>query len=227
MKLGLLHQYSRLMWHSIKIEKAEAQRFISSFLFGICILFLFAFALGDLPPDLKLQFVLSEIFLCTFLVLELVHQRILSTEEEDRAIDVLVSYPISFSVLYLVKVCLAVLLSGLIVFPFIGFMQLLHGLDVWNARFLGIIGLVIVGLSALGVLLSQMTEKSAGRDLLFPLLYFPLTVPVLLSAVQASFYIWGIHSGEGLDLWLGLLLVFCIIYLTLGLMLFEELIGLD
>jgi heme exporter protein B len=151
----------------------------------------------------------------------------LSTEEEDRAIDVLVSLPISYSVLYLAKVSLAVFLSGIIILPFIGFMQILHGIELWNLSFLSIAGLMILALSALGVLLSQMTEKASGRDLLFPLIYFPLTVPVLLSAVQASFCLWEIHSPESFYLWLGLLGAFCIIYLTLGILLFEELIGLD
>lgn len=222
-----MKQFFALIRHSFRIELAEPQRLVSSFLFGVTILFLFAFAMDEVPSDIKQQLVLSEVFLCCFLVLQLVHQRILATEEEDRAVDILVTSPISLSVLYIVKVTLAVLLSGIIIFPFIGFMQILHGMDLWNFRFLSVVGLIILALSALGVLLSQMTEKAAGRDLLFPLLYFPLTVPVLLSGVQASFCIWNIHSPDGFNLWLGLLGTFCIIYTTLGVLLFEELIGLD
>src|SRR4051812_48059072 len=106
MKAGLFHQYIELIRHSLKLERAETQRLVSSFLFGITMLFLFAFAIGELPSNIKLQLALSEVFLCSFLVLQLVHQRILATEEEDRAIDVLVGSPISYSVLYLAKVTL-------------------------------------------------------------------------------------------------------------------------
>jgi heme exporter protein B len=93
--------------------------------------------------------------------------------------------------------------------------------------FLSILTLMILALSSLGVLLSQMTEKAAGRDLLFPILYFPLAVPVLLAVVQASYCLWDIHNREDLNLWLSLLGGFCVIYLTLGIVLFEELVGLD
>lgn len=221
------NQFMHLLKHSLRVERADPQRFLSSFLFGVTILFLFSFAIGELPTNLRLQLALSEVFLCSFLVLQLVHQRILTTEQDDRAIDILMSSPISYSILYLVKVSLAIFLSAVVIIPFVGFLQILHGVSIWNFSFLGILGLVILGLSSLGVLLSQMTEKAAGRDLLFPLLYFPLTVPVLLAAVQASFCLWGISNQDSLDLWLGLLSVFCIIYLTLGVLLFEELVGLD
>src|SRR3989338_8675094 len=116
-----MKQFFALLRHSLRVELAESQRLVSSFLFGITVLFLFAFAMGDLPSNVKVQLVLSEVFLCCFLVLQLVHQRILVTEEEDRAVDILVRSPISLSMLYLVKVCLAALLSGIIIFPFLAF----------------------------------------------------------------------------------------------------------
>jgi heme exporter protein CcmB len=223
-KLNIFKQYSLLIKHSLRIELSNFQRLFSSFLFGITILFLFSFAIGDLDSNIKMKFILSEVFLCSFLVLQLVHQRIFLSDEEDRALDILVSSPLSLSILYLAKVSLSVLLSLLIIFPFVCFMQILHGVSLVNGFFLMLMLLMIVSLSALGVLLSQMTEKAVGRDLLFPLLYFPMTVPVLLSSVQASFCYWEIQNFDGFDLWLGLLIGTCIIYITLGILLFEELI---
>ncbi len=222
-----LQQWWRLTRHGLRVECAEPQRWLSSLLFAITILFLFSFAMGDIPSELKLQIVLSELFLCCFLVLQLVHQRVLATEEEDRAVDILVASPISYAALYLAKLSLAVVLCCAIILPFLGFMQILHGFGLFNLGLLAIAGLVILALSALGILLAQMTQKATGRDLLFPLLYFPLSVPVLLAAVQASFCYSQISSAGAFDLWLGLLGGFCIIYLTLGILLFEELVGLD
>ncbi len=220
-------QYHKLLKQSFCVEKAEPQRVLSSLLFAFTMVFLFSFAVDEIPPVYKMQFILAEVFLCIFLVLQIVHQRILATEEQDRAIDILISSPLSFSVFYIVKVTVALCLSGVIIFPFLAFMQILHGVSLWNLSFICIVLLVIFSLSAMGVLLSQMTERASGRDLLFPLLYFPLTIPVLLSAVQASFCYWEIRNAESLNLWLGLLCVFSVVYFTLGVLLFEELIGLD
>ncbi len=222
-----LQQWLCLARHGLRLELAEPQRGLSSLLFAVTILFLFSFALGDLPSTFKVQLVLSEAFLCCFLVLQMVHQRLLSIDEKDRAIDVMVASPLSFSAFYLAKVALAVVLSLIIVLPFLWFMQILHGVGLMSFGLIGIVCLVILALSSLGILLAQMTLRAAGRDLLFPLLYFPLSVPVLLSAVQASFCLWQLAKPESFDLWLGLLVGFCIIYLTLGCLFFEELIGLD
>ena len=226
-KIRFHRQTFIIFQHGWKSEIAELQRWFSSFLFALTILFLFAFAIGEIPVVVKQQMILSQVFLCCFLVLQLVHQRILSTEEEDRAIDVLVTYPSSYSSFYLAKVLLSVTLCSLVLLPFLGAMQLLHEVPVMDLTFLGITGLVIVALSALGVLLSQMTQKAKGRELVFPLLYFPLTIPVLLAAVQGVACYWGLQRPEAFNLWFGLLVGFCIIYLTLGLLLFEDIVGLD
>lgn len=216
-----------ILKHSLRLERAVPQGVLSSFLFGLTVLILFSFAIGEVNDELKMQILLSQVFLCSFLVLQMVHQRILFSEQEDRAMDILVVSPLSYSAIYLAKVIFACLISGIIIFPFIGFMQVLHAVDLWRLPLLATVCLVLVALSSLGVLLTQMTEKASGRDLLYPLLYFPLSVPVLLAGVQASFCLWEIQARDDFTLWLGLLLVFCIIYLSLGVLLFEELLGLD
>ena len=60
--------------------------------------------------------------------------------------------------------------------------------------------------------------------MLFPLLYFPLAIPVLLASVQATLIFLG-GGEQGASQWLGLLAGFDIIYFTLGLLLFGELLG--
>ncbi len=224
---AFLRQWLLLVRHGFRMEMAEPQRWLSSFLFALTILFLFSFAIGEVPSNIKPRLLLAELFLSCFLVLQLVHQRILMAEEEDKAFDVLSTYSVSFSTLYLAKVSLAFGLSVMVIGPFFGIMQLMHNMQVLDPIILSITGLVIMSLSALGVLLSRMTQGATGRELLFPILYFPLSIPILLAAVQAGFCYWQIDSPESLDLWFGLLGGLCIIFLTLGVLLFEELVGMD
>lgn len=222
-----IRQFLLLIRHGFRMEMAEPQRWLSSLLFAVTILFLFSFAIGELPSAIKPRLLLAELFLSCFLVLQLVHQRILAAEEEDNAFDVLTTYSVSFSTLYLVKVILAFFLSVMVIGPFFAIMQLMHNMQVLDPTILGVAGLVIMSLSALGVLLSRMTQSATGRELLFPILYFPLSIPILLAAVQASFCYWQIDNPESLYLWFGLLGGLCIIFLTLGILLFEELFGMD
>ena len=225
MKQTFFQQLTSHFKHGLIAELAEPQRWMGSFLFALTILFLFAFALGDLEENVKVQVLTAEFFLCSFFVLQITHLRIFAAEEEDKAVDIIQSYPTDMSTYYIAKVLLAVLLSALIIFPFLGLMVLLHGFPALTGKFALIATLSIVSLSTLGVLLSWMTQKASGRELLFPLLYFPLAVPVLLSAVQASFCLWGLAPEAMFLKWLSLLSGLCVIYFTLGFLLFEEITG--
>jgi heme exporter protein B len=95
---------------------------------------------------------------------------------------------------------------------------------VFSWAVIGIALLALAGLASLGVLLSAMTLKANSRQILYPLLYFPLTTPVLLAAIQSSILI--LQKGAFPDTarpWVGLLLGFDAIYLTLGILLYPEL----
>ena len=89
----------------------------------------------------------------------------------------------------------------------------------------GVAAMALAGLAALGVLLSAMTLKANARQILYPLLYFPLATPVLLAAVQSSqLYLSSGQITADVRAWLGLLLGFDVIYITLGALLFTELV---
>ena len=87
--------------------------------------------------------------------------------------------------------------------------------------------LMIFSLSALGILLCQLTKKASNKALIYPLLYFPLNIPVLLISIEThKSYLAEIDLSQTLN-WTFLLVSFSVIYTTLGTMLFGEMQGLD
>ena len=79
----------------------------------------------------------------------------------------------------------------------------------------------ILGFTALGTLLAALTAETRGRDLLLPLLFFPLLTPILLLSVQLTDSILGGATLLERGTWLLLLLGLDGIFLLLGLLLFE------
>ena len=80
------------------------------------------------------------------------------------------------------------------------------------------------GLAAPGTLYAAMTARARGRDVLLPLLLFPLVVPVLLAAVKAtSLAMTGDPMNQGPS-WLGVLACFDVVYWTLPAILFGRVI---
>jgi heme exporter protein B len=66
-----------------------------------------------------------------------------------------------------------------------------------------------------------MTVQTRTRDVLLPILLFPLVLPVLIAAVKAS---GGILAGDDLASirqWLNLLVVYDVIFISLAFMGFE------
>ena len=100
---------------------------------------------------------------------------------------------------------------------------ILYNLDIWGelpslalVTFLG-----TLGFSALGTLLAAMTAHLRAREVMLPLLLFPLTVPVILGSVRATE---AILAGEGLSAashWLKLLAGFDVIFLVVSPLVFE------
>jgi heme exporter protein B len=86
---------------------------------------------------------------------------------------------------------------------------------------------VILGTGAytsLGTILSALSIQSRTRDVLLPVLLYPLALPILIAASEASR---GILSGQSLgelQNWLYLLLGCGILFTAAGLLLFETIL---
>lgn len=80
-----------------------------------------------------------------------------------------------------------------------------------------------VGLAAVGSLFGVLTEAARAREAVFPLLILPVTTPVLVAGVRATALIQAGHVADATS-WLELLLAFDIVYLSVGAVLFGQLL---
>jgi heme exporter protein B len=81
-----------------------------------------------------------------------------------------------------------------------------------------------LGFVTLGTFYSAMASRTRSREVLLPLLLFPMLVPVLLAATEGSAaYLVGNAMGDA-GAWLRLLVVFDVIFLLGALLVFEHII---
>jgi heme exporter protein B len=72
-----------------------------------------------------------------------------------------------------------------------------------------------------GTLLASMTVQTRTRDLLLPILLFPVVLPVLIPAVKASSgFLLGVEVEEIMP-WLNLLIAYDVIFLAVSFMVFD------
>jgi heme exporter protein B len=80
------------------------------------------------------------------------------------------------------------------------------------------------GYVAIGTLLASMAVQARTRDILLPILLFPVILPVLIASVKATS---GILSGfpfSDLQTWFNLLIVYDIIFTSVAFMVFDSVV---
>jgi heme exporter protein B len=80
------------------------------------------------------------------------------------------------------------------------------------------------GFVTLGTFYAAMSSRSRAREVLLPLLLFPMLIPVLLGAVEASTSILAGDPMNEAGAWVRLLTAFDIIFLVASLFAFEYVI---
>jgi len=83
------------------------------------------------------------------------------------------------------------------------------------------IALGVEGYLAVGTLLAAMAVQSRSRDLLLPVLLFPVTLPALIAAVKASSALLSGLPWVDVQPWLMLLLAFDLIFTIVAWLAFD------
>jgi len=97
----------------------------------------------------------------------------------------------------------------------------LYNTNLFQPGLLLVILLGSVGYVAVGTLLSAMAVQTRTRDILLPILLFPVVIPVLIAAVKASSgFLQNIEMVE-IWPWLNLLIVYDVIFTAVAFMVFD------
>jgi heme exporter protein CcmB len=81
-----------------------------------------------------------------------------------------------------------------------------------------------IGFAAVGTLFAAMLVRARSRDVLLPVLLYPITVPVIIAGVRATGALLAPEYEVGvLQVWVALLVCFDVVFLTLALWTFEPL----
>ncbi|MEX2325353.1 MAG: heme exporter protein CcmB, partial [Gemmatimonadaceae bacterium] len=89
---------------------------------------------------------------------------------------------------------------------------------------LGVLALGVIGLVVLGTFYASMASRSRAREVLLPLLLFPMLVPVLVAATTASKALLGADLMHDADAWIRLLAAYDVIFLIATFLAFEHVI---
>ena len=103
---------------------------------------------------------------------------------------------------------------------------LMYALPTGNSplKLISVLVLGTIGFVALGTFYAAMASRVRAREVLLPLLLFPMLVPLLVGAVQATTAIMNKDLLNSSGTWIRLLVVFDLIFLVACVLAFDYVI---
>ncbi len=201
-------------WKDLTAERRTKANFNAVVAMAAMILLLFGFALGPDAEGLR-NAAAGVLWLTILFSGVLAFNRSYQLELEAGALEQLLLYPGERWTIYIGKLLANltfVFLMEAIALPLTGVLYHVAFPERWLAV-LGVLVLGTVGFVSLGTLYAAMASRSRSREVLLPLLLFPMLVPVLIAASGATAALLvGDVMGDS-STWIRLLAVFDVIFL--------------
>ena len=188
--------------------------------FSLLVIIIFNFAL---ELDVKVrQSVTSGVLWTTFAFAgTLGLNRSMSVEKDRGCMDGLLLAPVDRSVIYFGKAISNLSFMLVVEAVVLPVYSLLYNVNLFRLDLIGVILLGSIGYAAVGTLLSTMSAQTRTREVLLPILLFPVAMPVLLASVKASGgLLAGADFAEVLTP-LNLLIVYDVIFIAVAFMVFD------
>ena len=204
----------------IAVEWRGRQGIPVMLVFALLIVFLFNFAL-QLDPDLQAGLAAGLLWVSIAFASTLGLNRSISLERENNALDGLLLIPVDRSAIFFGKTFSNFSFTLLVSLVLLPMFSLFYQQNMFNLKLLLVILLGIGAYTSLGTLLMALSVQTRTRDVLLPVLLYPLSLPILIAAVEASRGVLsGVPMGD-LQSWFYLLLAGNILFYATGLMFFE------
>ena len=212
---------SAIIFKDLVIELRNKESISSMLMFGILVLVIFNFAFE--PSSVERALIAPGTLWVAFSFAAILGlNRSLAMEIDNDCLQGLLLAPLSRGDLYLGKVAgnfIFILIAEVIVLPVFVILNNLR----FNLQFLEIAGITCLGtlgIAAIGTILSTISANTRMKEVMLPVLQIPLTIPVVMSSVEATSMV---LTGETKQIssWLYILAGFSIVYLTLSYLVFD------
>jgi heme exporter protein B len=209
-----------IIWKDLAAELRSRELISAMLVFSLLMILIFNFAL-ELDTQAKAN-VTSGVLWATFAFAgTLGFNRSMATEKDRGCLDGLLLAPVDRSAIFFGKAIgnlVFMLIVEAIILPVY---SVLYNTNLFKPGLLLVILLGSVGYVAVGTLLASMAVQARTRDVLLPILLFPVAIPVLIAAVKSSTgFLEGAQMGD-ITTWLNLLVVYDVVFIAVAFMLFD------
>ncbi|HSB66086.1 MAG TPA: heme exporter protein CcmB [Anaerolineales bacterium] len=221
--LQFLHSVTAIIWKDLAAELRSRELLTAMLVFALIVILIFNFSL-ELDAKARSSVTAGVLWVTFAFAGTLGLNRSMAMEKDRGCLDGLLLAPVDRSAIYFGKAIgnlIFMLVVEAIVLPVY---SILYSVNLFQPGLLLVILLGSIGYVSVGTLLASMAVQTRTRDVLLPILLFPLIIPVMIAAVKAST---GFLQGTQLaDIapWINLLVVYDVIFVAVAFMVFDYIV---
>jgi heme exporter protein B len=209
-----------IVWKDLAAEMRSRELLSAMLVFALLVILIFNFAL-ELESRERATLTAGVLWVTFAFAGTLGLNRSMAMEKDRGCLDGLLLAPVDRSAIYFGKALgnlSFMLIVEVIVLPVY---SILYNTNLFHPGLILVILLGSIGYVAVGTLLSSMTVQTRTRDVLLPILLFPVVIPVFIAAVKASSgFLQAIEMTE-IWPWLNLLIVYDLVFTAIAFMVFD------
>ena len=202
-----------LAWKDILLEIRTRDVVVSVLVFGFLIVIVFNFAL-NVTPSVVDELAPGILWVAFAFAGVLAMNRAFVLEKERGSLDGLLLTPASRDAIYFGKMLGTLLFMLVVEALLLPVFAVMFRFSAFSPGLILTIFLATLGFATVGTLFSAMAVNTRSREIMLPVLFLPVVVPVIIGAVEASSLSIGGEGSISIARWLGLIAVFDAVFLV-------------
>ena len=218
-----MRSVAAIIWKDLAAELRSRELLSAMLVFALLVILIFNFSL-ELDAKARSSVTAGVLWVTFAFAGTLGLNRSMAMEKDRGCLDGLLLAPVDRSAIYFGKAIGNLIFMFVVEVIVLPVYSILYSVNLFHPGLLLIVLLGSIGYVVVGTLLASMAVQTRTRDVLLPILLFPLVIPVLIAAVKAST---GFLQGSQLtDItpWINLLIVYDVIFVAVAFMVFDYIV---
>jgi heme exporter protein B len=218
--MRFLRKVLAIVQKDVAVELSTKEMLSSMFVFALLVIVIFSFAF-ELRVE-NVRQVAPGVLWVTFVFAGMLGlNRSFVLEKDKGCLEGLLLCPVDRSAIYFGKMLGNVIFMTIVEAIILPIFSILFNISLLQPVLLLIVVLGTLGFAGVGTLFSAMAVHTRSREVMLPVLLFPIVVPAMIAAVKAT---GGILDGQPVSEiahWLRLLAVFDVVFFAISFMTFD------
>ncbi|MDH5505967.1 MAG: heme exporter protein CcmB [Anaerolineae bacterium] len=215
-----LRSLGAIVWKDLAAELRSRELLSSMLVFAMLVILIFNFAL-ELNANERANVSAGVLWVTFAFAGTLGLNRSMAVEKDRGCLDGLLLAPVDRSAIYFGKMIANLAFMLMVEAIVLPIYSILYNVNLFQPVLLAIILLGSVGYVAVGTLLASMAVQARTRDVLLPILLFPVVLPILISAVKASGKILAAEAMNDIWPFINLLISYDMIFIAVAMIVFD------